>query len=238
MSSSTSSSSGQQKPAATAAVIPRAAVSVCVQLCRQRGKGGTVGGPLSTESSIGNGSTRCHTRYRYLLVQRGKEPNKGMWSLPGGKLEYGETTLDGARRELAEEVEWEGGSGAGGGTAAGGGVNASSSPSSTAVAASTREASLLWHPNIVCATDSIGEGYHYLIAHCFARLQLGEGEVGEELTLPSVKGTDDAADAGWFTLSEIDAKCDSGEATPGVLEVIQRIEELSDKGLLPTTEIQ
>jgi 8-oxo-dGTP diphosphatase len=41
----------------------------------------------------------------YVLVQRGKEPNKGLWSLPGGKLEGGETTLDGAKRELQEECQ-------------------------------------------------------------------------------------------------------------------------------------
>jgi 8-oxo-dGTP diphosphatase len=39
-----------------------------------------------------------------LLVRRGKEPNKGLWSPPGGKLEPGETPLDCAVRELREET--------------------------------------------------------------------------------------------------------------------------------------
>jgi 8-oxo-dGTP diphosphatase len=39
-----------------------------------------------------------------LLVERGKEPWKGKWSLPGGSLEFGETVREAARRELAEET--------------------------------------------------------------------------------------------------------------------------------------
>lgn len=38
------------------------------------------------------------------LLQRAKEPNHGLWSAPGGKLEPGESPLDGALRELAEET--------------------------------------------------------------------------------------------------------------------------------------
>jgi 8-oxo-dGTP diphosphatase len=39
-----------------------------------------------------------------LLVERGKEPLKGFWSLPGGLLEVGEKLEDGLRRELREET--------------------------------------------------------------------------------------------------------------------------------------
>ena len=39
-----------------------------------------------------------------LLVQRGKPPNLGLWSLPGGAQELGETCEHGARRELEEET--------------------------------------------------------------------------------------------------------------------------------------
>ncbi len=38
-----------------------------------------------------------------LLVQRGREPGKGSWGLPGGVLELGETLADGVRREVQEE---------------------------------------------------------------------------------------------------------------------------------------
>jgi ADP-ribose pyrophosphatase YjhB (NUDIX family) len=38
-----------------------------------------------------------------LLVRRGREPAKGLWGLPGGMLELGETTAAGVRREVLEE---------------------------------------------------------------------------------------------------------------------------------------
>ena len=38
-----------------------------------------------------------------LLVQRGKEPGKGKWAFPGGKVCWGETTSQAALRELQEE---------------------------------------------------------------------------------------------------------------------------------------
>ena len=42
-----------------------------------------------------------------LLIQRGKPPNKGAWSLPGGAQELGETIETAARRELEEETGLE-----------------------------------------------------------------------------------------------------------------------------------
>lgn len=38
-----------------------------------------------------------------LLVQRGYEPARGLWGLPGGMLELGETLSAGVRREVLEE---------------------------------------------------------------------------------------------------------------------------------------
>lgn len=58
-----------------AAIIPRAAASACVF------RGDTV-----------------------LLVQRGKPPFEGHWSLPGGSVEPGESGLMAAQREVAEET--------------------------------------------------------------------------------------------------------------------------------------
>jgi mutator protein MutT len=44
---------------------------------------------------------------RVLLVKRGHEPLKGLWSIPGGKLELGETLRGAVRRELREETGLE-----------------------------------------------------------------------------------------------------------------------------------
>jgi ADP-ribose pyrophosphatase YjhB (NUDIX family) len=39
-----------------------------------------------------------------LLVRRGNEPQKGLWSAPGGALELGESLQQGVRREVLEET--------------------------------------------------------------------------------------------------------------------------------------
>ncbi|MEX5299613.1 NUDIX domain-containing protein [Kocuria sp. CPCC 205292] len=41
---------------------------------------------------------------RLLLVRRGREPQRGRWSVPGGKLEPGETAAQAAVRETFEET--------------------------------------------------------------------------------------------------------------------------------------
>jgi ADP-ribose pyrophosphatase YjhB (NUDIX family) len=43
-------------------------------------------------------------RGRILMAQRGKEPLKGLWSLPGGALESGESLDHAVRREVIEET--------------------------------------------------------------------------------------------------------------------------------------
>ena len=41
---------------------------------------------------------------RLLWVQRNLEPQRGLWAIPGGYLESGETLAEGAARELREEA--------------------------------------------------------------------------------------------------------------------------------------
>jgi 8-oxo-dGTP diphosphatase len=41
---------------------------------------------------------------RFLLIQRGKPPRRGSWSLPGGAQELGETVRETAAREIKEET--------------------------------------------------------------------------------------------------------------------------------------
>jgi ADP-ribose pyrophosphatase YjhB (NUDIX family) len=41
---------------------------------------------------------------RLLLVRRAQEPGRGLWSVPGGRVEAGEALADAVVRELAEET--------------------------------------------------------------------------------------------------------------------------------------
>jgi 8-oxo-dGTP diphosphatase len=41
---------------------------------------------------------------RLLLVRRGHDPGKGLWSLPGGRVEAGETIAAAVEREVLEET--------------------------------------------------------------------------------------------------------------------------------------
>jgi 8-oxo-dGTP diphosphatase len=168
-----SSSSRSERTDNHVPIIPRAAVSVCV---------------------------RC--RDHYLLVQRGTAPNMGLWSFPGGKLEYAETSIEGARRELYEETTgWP------------------------------PRHSLQWHPRTFDTTDSFGEGYHFVIVHCYAEMVLQDGNE----PLPIVAPADDAADAKWFRKATIQSMEESNTATTGLCRVIERAEALHRADLLETT---
>ncbi len=46
----------------------------------------------------------CIRGEEVLLIQRGTAPRKGEWSIPGGRIEAGETEAQAALRELTEET--------------------------------------------------------------------------------------------------------------------------------------
>jgi 8-oxo-dGTP diphosphatase len=41
---------------------------------------------------------------KYLLIKRAAEPDRGLWSVPGGLIEIGEKSTDAATREALEET--------------------------------------------------------------------------------------------------------------------------------------
>jgi 8-oxo-dGTP pyrophosphatase MutT (NUDIX family) len=194
--------------------VPRAAVSVAVRVqCDTRN---------GDDDSHDNG-TAAPTFY--LLIQRGTEPNKGMWSLPGGKIEYHETTFEAAKRELYEETMWS--------------TNAE-------VEDTNKNDPLQWHNETVLTTDAIGDGYHYVIAHYFAKyptvhvpastiLDPVEAATTFDMDyfiakirqqhLPIVLASDDAMDAQWYTMKEIhDMEMRFATVTCGVSRVLQLME--------------
>jgi ADP-ribose pyrophosphatase YjhB (NUDIX family) len=102
---------------------------------------------------------------RVLLVQRGRPPRQGQWSLPGGAQQLGESLAEAARREVLEET----------------GLTVDLG-------------------DVIATVDSIERDpqgrvrYHYTLIDFIAEAH------GAEL----VPG-DDAADARWFELHQIDA---------------------------------
>jgi ADP-ribose pyrophosphatase YjhB (NUDIX family) len=53
---------------------------------------------------VGVGAVIFDELGRVLLIQRGTEPNKGRWSIPGGLVELGEPLQEALRREVLEET--------------------------------------------------------------------------------------------------------------------------------------
>jgi 8-oxo-dGTP diphosphatase len=50
------------------------------------------------------GAVATDGRGRLLMIQRGHEPGAGLWSIPGGRIEPGETDAEALAREMLEET--------------------------------------------------------------------------------------------------------------------------------------
>jgi 8-oxo-dGTP pyrophosphatase MutT (NUDIX family) len=206
---SSTSSTTATTTSSPANVIPRAAVSVVVRHTPQS--------PSSKEQSTNNNY--------YVLVERGKEPNKGMWSLPGGKIEAGETTIIAAKRELLEE---------------------------TGLGCSTADLwKMAWSEDgPIAITDSIHVAdndekketqtvqFHYVISQWFVEVLHRDTTTTTTTTetttntLPELLAGDDAAAAKWWSTEEIKLGIERGEVTRGVERVISRSELMYDKDIL------
>ncbi len=57
--------------------------------------------------SIGVGGIVFNNRRQVLLIQRNQPPASGLWSIPGGKLEPGESLAAACQREVKEETGLE-----------------------------------------------------------------------------------------------------------------------------------
>ena len=61
---------------------------------------------MTTAVSVGVGAVIVHEG-RVALIQRGKEPLRGRWVIPGGTVELGESLEDAVVREVLEETGLE-----------------------------------------------------------------------------------------------------------------------------------
>jgi 8-oxo-dGTP diphosphatase len=56
---------------------------------------------------VGVGAVIWNDRGEIVLIRRGQEPRLGEWSIPGGRLEWGESVRDAIVREVREETGLE-----------------------------------------------------------------------------------------------------------------------------------
>ena len=59
--------------------------------------------PLPEKPEVAVGAV-VFVDHRVLLVKRSKPPSEGLWAIPGGRVNIGETLQKAARREVAEET--------------------------------------------------------------------------------------------------------------------------------------
>jgi len=116
---------------------------------------------------------------RVLLVRRGRPPANGLWAIPGGRLELGETLQQAAEREVFEET----------------GI--------------TIRAGQPFYTFDSIVRDEQGRvRYHYVIVDLLAEYVSGE-----------VRPGDDAQDAAWLSLAELERL----PTHPVTLELVRRV---------------
>ena len=95
---------------------------------------------------------------KLLLIRRGTEPSKGKWSVPGGRVEFGETLEDALKREVREETGLE-----------------------IEVGDLAGVYELIVHPTLNAQLSTLGGlAHHYVIIDYFARVVGGELKAGDD----------------------------------------------------------
>lgn len=99
---------------------------------------------------LGVGAIICY-QDKVLLVQRGRPPGEGLWSIPGGKVQPGETLIAAVEREILEE---------------------------TGVV--IRVGELAYHFEFIEHDVSAGLRYHYVVLDYFSEYVSGEPRAGDD----------------------------------------------------------
>ncbi|KAK9816937.1 hypothetical protein WJX72_007207 [[Myrmecia] bisecta] len=142
-----------------------------------------------TEPRVGVGAVvlRNLKGVEVLLIKRGKEPNKGMWSFPGGSLELGERICECAVREVREET----------------GLELYSRPDEEAEAtraAAEKRLQPLHVPTAFAAADSISHDTSGDIVFHYALIEVAAKAVDPSA---SVAAADDVDDVQWTPLPHL-----------------------------------
>jgi len=114
-----------------------------------------------------------------LLVKRGRAPSRGLWAIPGGSVELGETLREAAEREVREETGIE-----------------------------IRTQSIVHTFDVIERDDAGHVLYHYVIVDFLADWIAGEPVAA-----------DDALDARWCRIADLDALAISSET----LRLVRRL---------------